>query len=334
MKRVTEETVGLSRYLLAAVLIRGANDGAAIGLVLLAVSVYGGVAAGGVLAGALTLPHVVGPLIGRLLDRGRDSRRTLALGFVTYAVALGSAAMLLGRAPLAVVVAVVLVAGCAGPLFGGGLSSRLSSRRAIALDTGTWGVATIAGPAAAGLLAVHAGPLTAVLILCATALASAVVTLTLPALETSGGGSKSRGVLRLFLGDRQLKRVAWCFVFAGLGTGIFPVAAPLLSTAVQHSPGSGGLLLTAYGAGSLIGSLLVAARPPTGPPLRRAGWCLAAMGLFLVGAAAAPEYELALVAFGLVGLVNGPFLAAAMEACRQNARRLTSVLRSSSPLRA
>jgi len=313
----------LPRYLLAAVLIRGANDGAVLGLVLLAAREYGGdsgVAAGGVLAGALTLPHVIGPLIGRLLDRGGDSRHTLAAGFALYGVTLGAAAVMLGRVPFLLVVAAALTAGCNGPLLSGGLSSRLGAPRSLALDSGSWGVATTAGPAAAGLLAVQAGPLVAVLVLCVLAFAAAAVTLTLPADERrTQPHDKREPVLRFFLRDQTFRKAAWCFTWAGLGTGVFPVMTPLLSTALGHSAGAGGLFLSAYGVGSLAGSLVVAARPPGIDPLRRAGWCVLAMGACVAGAAVAPEYWVALVAFGLVGVVNGPFIAAVLEVCRHGA---------------
>jgi predicted MFS family arabinose efflux permease len=326
VKPATPETAWLPRYLLAAVLIRGANDGAALGLVLLAVREYGpargspGVAAGGVLAGALTLPHVIGPLIGRLLDRGGDSRHTLAAGFALYGVALAAAAAMLGRLPFVLVVVAVLVAGCSGPLLSGGLSSRLGTPRSLALDSGTWGVATTAGPAAAGLLAVQAGPLVAVLVLCVLAFAAAAVTLTLPVDErkTQPRG-KQEPVLRMFRRDQNLRKVAWCFTWAGMGTGVFPVMTPLLSTALGRSPGAGGLFLSAYGVGSLAGSLVVAARPLGTDPLRRAGWCVLVMGSCVAGAAVAPEYWVALVAFGLVGVANGPFIAAVLEVCRHSA---------------
>src|SRR4051812_21069131 len=120
----------LARYLAAATLARAADAGAAVGLVLLAVSpaagLQHGVGAGGLLAAALTAPHLLGPWVARRLDRSRDGRRVLAAAFATYGCALAAAALGLGRVPFGVVVAAVAAAGACGPLLTGGLSSRLA----------------------------------------------------------------------------------------------------------------------------------------------------------------------------------------------------------------
>src|SRR4051812_36431773 len=108
----------LARYLVAATLARLADGGAAVGLLLLATSpatgVRNGAAVGGLLAAALTAPHLLGPWAARRLDQARDGRIVLAAACVGYAVALGAAALLLGHAPLAVVVGAVAVAGACG----------------------------------------------------------------------------------------------------------------------------------------------------------------------------------------------------------------------------
>ena len=124
-------TSPLARYLAAATLARGADAGAAVGLVLLAVSpaagLQHGVGAGGLLAAALTAPHLLGPWVARRLDRSRDGRRVLAAAFAAYGCALAAAALGLGRVPFGVVVAAVAAAGACGPLLTGGLSSRLAA---------------------------------------------------------------------------------------------------------------------------------------------------------------------------------------------------------------
>ena len=115
----------LARYLAAATLARGADAGAAVGLVLLAVSpaagLHHGVGTGGLLAAALTSPHLLGPWVARRLDRARDGRRVLAAAFAAYGIALAAAALGLGRLPFPVVLAAVVAAGACGPLLTGGL---------------------------------------------------------------------------------------------------------------------------------------------------------------------------------------------------------------------
>jgi hypothetical protein len=63
----------VTRYVVAATLVRSADGAAAVGLVLLAVSpsahLAHGARVGGVLAACLTAPHLLGPLLARRLDR-------------------------------------------------------------------------------------------------------------------------------------------------------------------------------------------------------------------------------------------------------------------------
>src|SRR3954449_2731744 len=160
------------RYLLAATLARGADGGAAVGLVLLATSpatgLRHGAAAGGLLAAALTAPHLLGPLVARQLDRARDGRGVLATACGAYGFALGGAALLLGQVPLVFVAAAVVVAGLCGPLLTGGLSSRLAGiarddGRAEGWDAVTYGLAGTLGPAVVAALAAATTPLAAVL---------------------------------------------------------------------------------------------------------------------------------------------------------------------------
>src|SRR3954447_21407133 len=180
----------LTRYLLAATLARGADGGAAVGLVLLATSgatgLSNGAAVGGLLAAALTAPHLLGPWVARRLGQARDGRVLLAGACVGYGLALGAAALLLGRVPLAVVVAAVVVTGACGPLLTGGLSSRLAGiagadGRAEGWDAITYGLAGTLGPALVAALAAATTPLTALFTLAGAAVAAAGVTLTLPA---------------------------------------------------------------------------------------------------------------------------------------------------------
>ena len=107
---------GLTRYVAAATLSRGADSGAAVGLVLVAMAPAAHLArpslVGALLATCLTAPHVLGPVVARQLDRASDGRRLLAAAFALYGLALAAA--------------LVVVAGLCGPLLTGGLSSRLA----------------------------------------------------------------------------------------------------------------------------------------------------------------------------------------------------------------
>ncbi|WP_103352225.1 hypothetical protein [Amycolatopsis sp. CA-128772] len=125
---------GLARYLTAAVLVRGADSGATVGLLLLAADRHQPAAAGGLLVAALNAPHLVGPWLAARLDRAQDRRRLLAAAYLVYGVALAAGALALGRFPTVVPIAAVAIAGACGPLLTGGLSSVLGDLGAGAGD--------------------------------------------------------------------------------------------------------------------------------------------------------------------------------------------------------
>ncbi|MFG1839780.1 MFS transporter [Micromonospora sp. NPDC049175] len=181
-------------YLAAATLARGADAGAAVGVVLLATLPAVGAARpallGGLLATCLTAPHLLGPLLARWLDRAPDGRGRLAAGFATYAAAVAAAGLLLGRVPVGVPAVLLIVAGTCGPLLTGGLSSRLAGlldpdervqRRGQGWDAVTYGVGGSAGPGAVAALAVLAGPRMSLVGLGAATLLAAALVATLPA---------------------------------------------------------------------------------------------------------------------------------------------------------
>ena len=155
----------LRRYLAGAVLTRMADEGARVALVLLALDRTGSAGAGGALVAALLVPHVVAaPAVGLLTDRARSPRLVLAAAAVGFATALAAVAFSLGRVPLALVLVVLLAGGTCGPALTGGLTSQLAALvperslpRAFGLDSLSYNVSGIAGPAVAGLCATLVG---------------------------------------------------------------------------------------------------------------------------------------------------------------------------------
>jgi len=317
----------LPRYLLAATLARGADGGAAVGLVLLATSpateLRHGAAAGGLLAAALTAPHLLGPLVARQLDRARDGRGVLAAACVAYGLALGGAALLLGRAPLAFVAAAVVVAGLCGPLLTGGLSSRLAGiarddGRAEGWDAVTYGLAGTLGPAVVAALAAATTPLAAVLTLAGASVAAAGVTLTLPrspgAAAREGEAMTVRAALRLIAVSGPLRRVAVATALTAASFGALSVIAVLLGEELGARSGAGASLVAAFGLGNLAGSGLVTAFPLRGEPERLATRLVVVMAVALALCALVPTSGLALAAFALAGASNAPFFTATLAA--------------------
>jgi hypothetical protein len=119
----------LGRYLAVALLLRSADEGMRVVLVLLALERTGGVALGGLLLGAWFAPHVLAaPLAGGITDRAVAAghpRLPYAGAFTLIGAVLLAATAGIGRVPTVAVLAVLVLGGCAGPLATGGLTSLL-----------------------------------------------------------------------------------------------------------------------------------------------------------------------------------------------------------------
>src|SRR5690242_17275984 len=202
MTSPVEQVTARWGWALTATVARTADAGSGVGVVLVAAAGGNGLGLGGLLAAALTAPHLFGTRIGGLVDRARDPRRPLAAGCVGYALALAAAtgALRLGL-PVAAGGALV-VAGACGPLLTGGFSALTgglggSPERARGLDTLTYGVSGVAGPAAVAGLATLTSPASSLLTLAGATLVAAVGTRWLPPVRVSAAapvpGAEGRG---------------------------------------------------------------------------------------------------------------------------------------------
>jgi MFS family permease len=319
---------GLVRYVVAATLARGADGGAAVGLVLLATAtphLSRASMIGGLLATCLTAPHLLGPVVARFLDRAHDGRRLLAGAFALYGVTLTAGSVALGKVPVLLVGGLVAVAGLCGPLLTGGLSSQLASlarsdepaqRRAQGWDGVTYGIGGSAGPAAVAALAAIAGPLASMAMLSIAALVASALALTLPRAEGAVVPRSEvfpvRRTLRMIALSGPLRRVTYVTMLAAMPSGAVAVLAVALSRHLGTGIASGAALAAAYGLGNLLGSLLLTALPLKGEAERLVTRYAAAIGVAFALCAIVPTYPLALLSFGLAGAANAPFFTATL----------------------
>ena len=275
---------GLAPYLVAAVLARGADAGAGIGLLLLCVDPVSGldrpVLTGSLLVTALTAPHLLGPVLARPLDRLRDTRRVLAAAMAGYGVLLAAATLGTGRLPLLAVGLLIALAGACGPLLTGGLSSRLVSivgneqqrrRRGEGWDAVSYGVSGSLGPAAVAALAAATSARWALVALACAAVAAAGVILLLPSTESANRrepARSTRDVLRTMIISGPLRRVTYPTMITALLLGGISVVAVQLAPELGHPAASGAVLAAALGIGNLVGSIAVTVRPLRGEPER------------------------------------------------------------------
>lgn len=309
----------LPHYLLAALAARLADEGARVSLVLLALHETESAAVGGAMIAALLVPHVVAaPLVGVLVDRARRPQWVLAAAVLVFAGSLGSVALFLGRAPLWLSFTLLLVGGCCGPAITGGLTSQLPglvgpqrAPRAFGLDSLFYNVASMAGPAIAGITAAALNPVAAQTLLAASAAVGALGIAALPITAhpqpTSGTCPDLLSGAREILQQPTLRVVTLASTLGQIGPGALAVVAAVLATSLNR-PASSGLLLTAVAAGSFVGSLLwtwhplAAHRSPLVTTVSMIGTAAP-----IAVAAATPTIEATAVLFGVSGIFIGPF---------------------------
>jgi MFS family permease len=316
----------LGRYLAGALPARIADEGARVSLVLLALQERSSAALGGAMIAALLIPHVVAaPLVGVLVDRARRPGWVLASAVLLFAGSLLSTALLLGHAPLWLVFVLLLLGGCCGPAITGGLTSQLpalvgerATPRAFGFDSMFYNIASMAGPALAGLTAAAVSAVAAQCLLAASAAFAAAAVTALPIRARPQLCQRNRpGLLsgaREILHRPTLRVVTLSSTLGQLGPGALPVVAAVLATSL-HRPANSGLLLTAVAAGSFIGSLLCIWYPiaPDRSPIVATA-SMIGIGTPIALAAAAPSIHATVLLFGLSGIFIGPFGAALFTA--------------------
>ncbi|MER6690237.1 MFS transporter [Streptomyces minutiscleroticus] len=320
----------LVRYLSVAVPARLAAEGARVGLVLLAVEREHDAGLGGLLVAALMIPNVVAaPLAGALADRARRRRLFQGLGLAVYGIGLAVAAYALGRVPLAWVLVLVAAAGCCAPLITGGLTSLLAELvpkevlgRAFSIDSTTYNLAGICGPALATALAAAIGPGGAVSALGAASVLGglAVALLRLPARSPSDHRPQALRPAVLAAGAREvlvnppLRSVTWSSSIGQAGVGALPVITALLAAEHQAHWMTGGLM-TAFAVGALAGSLTYAVKPwSRSRPERVVLLCLLLTAPPLALAAGASGVLLTTALFAVAGWCTGPLFSALLAA--------------------
>ncbi|MFD3539219.1 MFS transporter [Streptomyces sp. NPDC058662] len=339
---------GFKRYLAAALAARFASEGMAMAVVLLALERTGDAAYGAFVLTAWLAPHVLAaPLAGVAASRTRRRRlfHVAALGGFTAAVA--ALGVLLGRAPLPVVLAVAVLGGSCGPMVTGGLSSLVTGLvpagagrdRAYAWDASTYNAASVTAPAAVGLFAALGSTGPALAVLAGSGAVAAALAATLPfrppgAAEAgaardgvvefgkvrdggAAGGGRDRpragigaGLAALWR-VRELRAVTGATTLAFVGLGSLTTTSVLLAGGLG-SPGAGGVLMTAFAVGALTGSLTLG-RMTAVAPGRLVRWGLAGTGAALGAAALAPSVALAAVLFAVAGVCDGPLLTATLR---------------------
>ncbi|KOG91976.1 integral membrane protein, partial [Streptomyces varsoviensis] len=263
-------------YVLGAATARTGDEMSGPALLLAGLAVTGSAASGSALLAALTVSAAVGgPLFGVLLDRSARPGRLLAGALAGYAAGLAAVLVSLGRAPFACSVALAVLTGLLGPALAGGWTSQLprvaapeALPRVTAFDAMTFNVASLAGPALAGLLAGVAGAPAGA----AAAIAFIVLALpsawTLPPVRRPAPATSAASVLaglaagfRAVVRTRPLARATSASVVSCVGEGMLVACCPLLGAQALGGAGRGALLLSVVAASALAANATLSRFP-------------------------------------------------------------------------
>jgi MFS family permease len=316
---------GYLRFFSAATLARVADEMFSVAVVLLALERTGSAAFAGVLVAAVTLPSLVtAPLLGAWLDLHGRRKALMIFDQVVACTALVAIALLVGRAPDALVVAIVLVAGLLWPLSFGGFTSLIPAivpekllPPANAIEATSINFGLIAGPVIAGTVAAFAGPEAAVLT--EAAVTAAVLPLLLgfhkldsgPVREAATLLTVVRQGLRELVAVPPLRGVTVTGAVNLMGLGFLTVGFPLFC--VDHlgvDEGAAGALWAAFAVGSTVGALSAVRLQRRVPAHRLVVGAVAGFGVLMLPWSLAGSLPVAVALIGVAAVVDGPALAA------------------------
>ncbi|MEU4895232.1 MFS transporter [Streptomyces sp. NPDC044780] len=305
-----------ARLLIGTLLGRLPNATAALAVLLFARAEGGSYALAGALSAVYGAANAVGqPLLGRAVDRFGQPRVMLpaavasALGMVLFAVT--------GLEPLPVAYAAMLVAGLFTPPLEGGLRALWPSvlRRedqvhaAYALDAVAQEVMFAVGPLLVTLVVAVWSEAAALLVINVIGVAGALsVVVSRPSRQWRSAPREAHwlGALR----SSGLLVLLGSFFFIGLALGAIAVAA--VAYADEHGGGLvSSALLSALGAGALVGGIGYGARTWPGAPERRLRLLVAALALGYLPLMLVPGVAWMTALAAVAGLFLAPALACA-----------------------
>ena len=303
----------LRHYLTGAATARTGDEMSGPALLLLGLAVTGSPALGSaLLAGLMISSGVGGPVLGAVLDRSPAPGRLLGLALAVYAGGVAIVAALVGSVPAAFVVALAVLAGCAGPALTGGWSAQLprvvapaAVARAFSLDAATYGAASLAGPALAGVVAAALGARWAVAVAVGLLAAAVPAAMRMPrgtaaATEASDAPPPRPLHAEIALGVRAIAErppllaATLATMLSSAGFAGFVVASPLVGQRLAGSAAAGTILLSALAVGSLLGAGALARRPWRGRPESLLVTTTALLGTMFAVIAAAHAFALAI----------------------------------------
>jgi MFS family permease len=276
----------------------------------------------GLVGAAVVLPAIIGAFVGGSAIDRLGSRRTSIAADLTSALAV--AAVPIAASTVGLSVALVIALAFLGALLDApGSTARqvlvpdlaerahMDPERANATYQAVQNVSFMIGPVIGGLIIVAAGPINALWVDAGSFVVSAaIVGLAIPrprSLPSPEAGADLLAGLRVVAADAVLRGMTFVALIANLvGTPLFAVLLPAFALRSDGSAGALGLLLGAYAAGTVAGSIGYGV---WGPRLGRrlvivAGLVVTGIGVGVV--ALGPPLPIAIAALAIAGCGSGP----------------------------
>jgi len=259
------------------------------------------------------------PIAGALLDRhGRARLIVVDFCIAATSIALIATLSLLDVLSVPALLAIVTLTSLTNPLSAAGMRSLfplvVPSRlwpRANAIDANGYLVASVFGPAAAGAIYAFVGPEAALYAIAGTFVAAAVATTGVhDPTERRENGSLLREAwagLRYVIANRTLRGLAFGVSAAGLASGIYLIALPVvLLDHVGIGPDGVGRLYALYGVGGFFAGLLFGRVSTLDRERRLLAIAYATDGAIVLIVLFVPHLFAIAAAMLLLGAVSGP----------------------------
>jgi MFS family permease len=279
----------------------------------------GSFGAAGFIVGVFAISQALAsPVLGALVDRWGQRRVLLPSaavqsGLLVLLVVAAEAEVPLGALALLAAVAGGLlppVGACMRALWSDIVPDPVRREAAYSLDAVTQETIWTVGPLAVGATVALVSPAAALLGIAAVTLAGTLAFATAP-LPSSRRGSPAAGAPGQALRSPGLRNILVTAILMGIGIGAVEVGLPALAFHTG-SPGSAGVMLAVWSAGSLVGGLAYGARRWTRPPEERYPRLLAMIAVVTAPLLFARSVEVAVVLSFFAGLGFAPTMACQM----------------------
>ncbi|MFD2165078.1 MFS transporter [Thalassotalea euphylliae] len=318
---------GFIHYLWAATLARVATGGAAVAIVLLAHSFGASGKLIGVYSACLTVPHVLGPIYGKWLDKAKNPFSLIAAACVVFVVSFQLVIQSFHWQLVSITIASLLICGVCTSLMMGGLSSQLrhlvSQDLSIRRRSQSWDIITYSSGLTLGPLLIatissaYSVPLSVGIVMFVPLLAGFIIWhMPTPHISRAKANDIAgfRQVINIIYSSPALKRTIAMTSSAAFAVAALPVIAIYLVDGWQQNQEKGAYLVTSYGIGYLIGSLILIAKPLKKEALRLLRMTSIALAVSLVIIYFSYSFSTGLVAYCLCGIVNAFFFASSLAA--------------------